>query len=64
LYCLIKIAGDFSQFPGSAPVVQITGCTVVITGSLDEVVELGWLHAKMHHEHNNEEETERPVRLR
>ena len=26
------------------------GCTVAITGALEEVVELGWLHAKMHHE--------------
>jgi hypothetical protein len=32
------------------------GCTVTISGSLDEVVELGWLHAKMHHAHKDEEE--------
>ena len=32
------------------------GCTVVISGALDEVVELGWLHAKMHHAHKDEEE--------
>lgn len=32
------------------------GCTVAITGSVDEVVELGWLHAKMHHDHKDEEE--------
>ncbi len=25
------------------------GCTVVISGALDEVIELGWLHAKTHH---------------
>src|SRR5262245_33397723 len=24
------------------------GCTVAITGALEEVVELGWLHAQMH----------------
>ena len=33
------------------------GCTVAISGSLDEVVELGWLHAKVHHDHKDEEET-------
>ena len=33
------------------------GCTVTIAGSADEVVELGWLHAKMHHRHKDEEET-------
>jgi hypothetical protein len=26
-------------------------CTVTIAGSLEEVVELGWLHAKVHHTH-------------
>lgn len=31
-------------------------CTLAISGSLDEVVELGWLHAKMHHAHKDEEE--------
>ncbi|MGE5304871.1 MAG: DUF1059 domain-containing protein [Alphaproteobacteria bacterium] len=31
-------------------------CTVAISGSLEEVVELGWLHAKMHHAHKNDEE--------
>ena len=34
------------------------GCTVVISGVLEEVVELGWLHAKMHHAHKDEEEKE------
>jgi hypothetical protein len=29
---------------------------VAITGALEEVVELGWLHAKMHHAHKDEEE--------
>jgi hypothetical protein len=32
------------------------GCAVAITGALEEVVELGWLHAKMHHAHKDEEE--------
>lgn len=32
------------------------GCTVTISGSVDEVVELGWLHAKMHHAHKGGEE--------
>jgi hypothetical protein len=32
------------------------GCTVAITGALEEVVALGWLHAKMHHAHKDEEE--------
>ncbi|MBI2999831.1 MAG: DUF1059 domain-containing protein [Deltaproteobacteria bacterium] len=32
------------------------GCTVAITGSLEEIVELGWLHAKMHHDHKDDEE--------
>jgi hypothetical protein len=30
-------------------------CTVAISGSLDEVIELGWLHAKMHHAHKDDE---------
>jgi hypothetical protein len=30
--------------------------TVTIAGSVDEVVELGWLHAKMHHAHKDGEE--------
>jgi hypothetical protein len=30
-------------------------CTIAISGSLDEVVELGWLHAKMHHAHSDDE---------
>jgi len=29
---------------------------VAITGALEEVVELGWLHAKMHHAHKDQEE--------
>jgi hypothetical protein len=31
-------------------------CTVMISGAIDEVVELGWLHAKTHHAHKDEEE--------
>jgi hypothetical protein len=30
-------------------------CTVTISGALEEVVELGWLHAKTHHAHKDEE---------
>ncbi len=37
------------------------GCTVAITGALEEVVELGWLHAKMHHAHKDEEEKESKI---
>lgn len=33
-------------------------CTVTISGALEEVVELGWLHAKMHHANKDEEEKE------
>ena len=32
------------------------GCTVTISGNLDEVVELGWLRAKVHHAHKDDEE--------
>jgi hypothetical protein len=31
---------------------------VAISGSLDEIVELGWLHAKMYNAHKNEKEKE------
>jgi hypothetical protein len=34
------------------------GCTVAVSGSLEEVVELGWLHAKVHHNHSDSEEKE------
>jgi hypothetical protein len=34
------------------------GCTVAVSGSLEEVVELGWLHAKTHHNHMESEENE------
>jgi hypothetical protein len=33
-------------------------CSVTISGALEEVMELGWLHAKMHHAHKDEEERE------
>jgi len=29
---------------------------VAISGAPEEVVELGWLHANVHHAHKNEEE--------
>jgi len=32
------------------------GSTVAISGAPEEVVELGWIHAKMHHAHKDEEE--------
>jgi predicted small metal-binding protein len=32
------------------------GCTVAVSGTLEEVVELAWLHAKMHHDHEDNEE--------
>jgi hypothetical protein len=43
---------DCRKFPSDQ------GCTVTISGSIDEVVELGWLHAKTHHAHKDEEEKE------
>jgi hypothetical protein len=43
---------DCRKFPSDK------GCTVAISGALEEVVELGWLHAKVHHEHKEEEEKE------
>jgi hypothetical protein len=35
---------------------QQKGLPVARTGALEAVVELGWLHAKMHHAHKDEEE--------
>jgi hypothetical protein len=32
------------------------GCTITVSGSLEEVVELGWLHAQVHHAHKDDEE--------
>jgi hypothetical protein len=43
---------DCRKFPSDK------GCTVAISDALEEVVELGWLHAKVHHEHKEEEEKE------
>jgi hypothetical protein len=45
-----RVKVDCRKFPSEK------GCTVAISGSLEEVVELGWLHAKMHHAHKGEEE--------
>jgi hypothetical protein len=42
---------DCRKFPSDQ------GCTITISGSIDEVVELGWLHAKTHHAHKDDEET-------
>jgi hypothetical protein len=42
---------DCRKFPSDQ------GCTVAISGSIDEVIELGWLHAKIHHAHKDDEET-------
>lgn len=43
---------DCRKYPGEK------ACTVTISGALEEVVELGWRHAKMHHAHKDEEEKE------
>ncbi len=32
------------------------GCSVTISGTVEEVMELGWLHAKMNHAHKDDEE--------
>jgi hypothetical protein len=32
------------------------GCTIAISGTPDEVAEFGWLHAKLHHAHKDDEE--------
>ena len=34
------------------------GCSVAISGNMEEVMELAWLHAKMHHAHKDEKEKE------
>ena len=34
------------------------GCSVTIAGTVEEVVELAWVHAKTHHGHKPEEEKE------
>jgi hypothetical protein len=41
---------DCRKFPSDQ------GCTIAISGAIDEVVELGWLHAKTHHAHKDDEE--------
>ena len=45
-----RVKVDCRKFPSEK------SCTVAISGSVDEVAELGWLHAKMHHAHKDEEE--------
>ena len=32
------------------------GCTIAISGTPEEVAELGWIHAKLHHKHKDDEE--------
>ena len=41
---------DCRKFPSDQ------GCTIAISGAIDEVVELGWIHAKTHHDHKNDVE--------
>jgi hypothetical protein len=41
---------DCRKFPSDQ------GCTITISGSIDEVIELGRLDAKTHHAHKDEEE--------
>lgn len=45
-----RVKVDCRKLPSDQP------CTVTIAGSVDEVVELGWLHAKTHHQHKDNEE--------
>ena len=45
-----RVQVDCRKLPSDQP------CTVTIAGSMDEVVELGWLHAKTHHKHKDNEE--------
>ncbi len=45
-----RVKVDCRKFPSEK------GCTITISGTVDEVVELGWLHAKTHHAHKAEEE--------
>ena len=42
-----RVQVDCRKLPSEQP------CTVTIAGSVDEVVELGWLHAKTHHQHKD-----------
>jgi hypothetical protein len=41
---------DCRKFPSDQ------GCTIILSASIDEVIELGWLDAKTHHAHKDEEE--------
>ncbi len=45
-----RVKVDCRKYPSE------NNCTVTISGSVEEVVELGWLHAKMHHAHKGDEE--------
>ena len=47
-----RVQVDCRKLPSDQP------CTVTIAGSVDEVVELGWLHAKTYHQHKNNEEND------
>lgn len=45
-----RVRVDCRKFPSEK------GCTIAISGAVEEVAELGWLHAKLHHAHKDEEE--------
>jgi hypothetical protein len=45
-----RVRVDCRKFPSEQ------GCTIAISGTPDEVADLGWLHAKLHHAHKDEEE--------
>ena len=45
-----RVRVDCRKFPSEQ------GCTIAISGTPEEVAELGWLHAKLHHAHKDEEE--------
>jgi hypothetical protein len=45
-----RVRVDCRKYPSE------NNCTVAISGSPKEVVELGWLHAKIHHVHKDDEE--------
>lgn len=47
-----RVKVDCRKYP------SVKGCTVAVSGTLEEVVELAWLHAKMHHAHKDDEEKE------
>jgi hypothetical protein len=47
-----RVSVDCRKYPSEK------GCTVAVSGTLEEVVELAWLHAKTHHDHKDNEEKE------